>query len=102
VNSTPDGGEPGAEFILPRRDVVHPENWEEWKERGFEWRRNAPLKPGETTFTAASDFSLRALERLPLIGTENIVTGDPFDSKAGRPVQRPGELGIYWRPPENQ
>lgn len=100
MEPTPDGGEPGAEFILPKRDVVHPENWKEWEAKGFKWYRNHRLNEGETAFTTSGQPSLSFMELS--VGKENVVTGDPFDSKEGRPVQRPGELGIYWRPSESQ
>jgi hypothetical protein len=99
VHSSPEGGTPGAEFILPRRDVVHPENWVEWQEKGFVWRRNASLEPDETALTTAGKAK-GLLERD--IGLDNVVTGDPFDRDAGHPVRREGEYGVYWRPPENR
>jgi hypothetical protein len=100
MEPTPEGGEPGAEFILPMRDVVHPETWHEWEERGFQWYRNYALGEGETALTASGKALLRSIE--DHAGKENVATGDPFDQEAGQPVRRTDQLGIYWRPPENR
>jgi hypothetical protein len=96
----PDGGEPGAEFILPARDVVHPENWDDWKAKGFRWYKNVPLPEGETTLTASGEPSLPYIETMA--GKDKVVTGDPFDSETGRPMRQEGALGIYWRPSEKK
>jgi len=83
------------------RDAVHPENWHEWREKGFEWDSNYKLSQGETVLTASGQLSsLRLLKGYA--GPENVVTGDPFDEETGHPVKRPGEYGIYWRPSEKK
>lgn len=88
------------------RDSVHPDNWEEWEARGFEWKRNGKFEPGQSHH----DIDLSRYDRgaslkereIVGLGLENVATGDPFDRETGRPVKRAGEYGIYWRPAEDQ
>ena len=82
------------------RDAVHPENWEEWKEKGFQWYENHDLGEDETVLTTSGKPALPFIESQA--GKENVATGDPFDREEGRPVRRAGKLGIYWRSPENR
>lgn len=103
MRRTPDGGEAGAEFILPMRDAIHPDNWDEWEERGFKWASNGTLKAGQSHLDIdLGMYEMFKGEQRFGVGLENVATGDPFDEKTGQPVRRPGEYGIYWRSAEDQ
>lgn len=68
----PTGNEP--DFMLPNRDVIHEDNWEEYRARGF------------VPTTVPADFAKN------IVGTENVYTGDAYDYEAGRPLQhKPGK-----------
>lgn len=83
------GSEQGAQagsnyepdFVLPRHDVIHEDNWLEYEARGF-FPVQAPLDIAPDEF-----FS-----------TEHVYTGHAFDYEAGRPLRHKPGVGVYTSP----
>jgi hypothetical protein len=68
------------DFVLPRHDVVHEDNWSEYEARGF-----VPV-------AAALDDAQECFS------TEHIYTGHAFDYEAGRPLRHKPGVGVYASP----
>lgn len=65
------------DFVMPNHDVIHEDNWEEYKARGFVPTLVPP--------------SIAA----GVVGIENVYTGDAYDYKAGRPLRHSPDAGQY-------
>ena len=69
------------DFVLPRHDVIHEDNWLEYEARGF---FPVPI--------AALDLAQE------FFSTEHIYTGHAFDYEAGRPLRHKPGVGVYTSP----
>jgi hypothetical protein len=64
-------------FVLPNHDVIHEDNWEEFRAKGF-------VPTGAPTDIAAE-----------IVGIQNVYTGDAWDNEAVRPLRHKAGKGEY-------
>jgi hypothetical protein len=77
------------DFVLPLRDAIREDNWEEYAAQGFAVRPTIGSEKTLLTELSSAESTY---------GTGNVYTGDAFDYDAGKPLRhRPGE-GIYISP----
>lgn len=76
----PKGSEYVPNFILPKHDVIHEDNWAEYEAKGF--------VPSIDTLHSAQLWA----------GTKNAYTGDAYDWKAHRPLRHKPGKSVYLSP----
>lgn len=75
-----EGRDHEPDFTFPHHDVVHEDNWEEFRAKGW----------------VAVPEELKGAQAY--FGTENVYTGDAYDVDADRPLRHKPGVGVYVTP----